>query len=114
LINQTTVPRKKCLSGAYYIHGIDKWETSALLGLGDFFTYNLLILFALPSSSSMIIKICVTLGSIVSVQIGCLLTCWLRLLTKTHSVPGVPLPVITVSMYLVIHCKPNELFSAIE
>jgi len=102
LTNQVNALRKKCQTGTYYIHGIDKWKTSASLGLGDFFTYNILVLFALPPSSSMIIKICVTLGSIVSVQIGCLLACWLRRLTKTSLGPGVPLPVITVSMYIFI------------
>ncbi len=102
LTNQAIAPRKKCPSGIYYIDGIDKWKTSGLLGLADFFTYNILVLFALSPSSSMIIKICVTIGSIVSVQVGHLLTFLLCRLTKTFIAPGVPLPVITVSIYLFI------------
>jgi len=102
LPNQPIAPRKKCLSDTYYIDGVDKWKTSGGLGLSDFFTYNILVLFALRTSSSMIIKICVTIGSIVSVQIGHLLTFLLRRLTKTLVAPGVPLPVITVSIYLFI------------
>ncbi|CAF1095271.1 unnamed protein product [Rotaria sordida] len=86
LTDQEITPRKKCQSGTYYIDGIDKWKTSPALGLGDFFTYNILILLALPPSSSIIIKIYVTLGSIVSVQIGRLLTFLLRRLTKTMQI----------------------------
>jgi hypothetical protein len=102
LTNEAIPPRKKCQSGTYYIDGIDKWKTSGALGLGNFFTYNILVLFALPPSSSIIIKICLTLGSIVSVEVGRLLTFLLRRLTKTSVSPGTPLPVITVSIYLLI------------
>ncbi len=100
--NQTITPRKKCYAEAYYIDGIDEWETSGSLSLGDFFTYNILALFAVPPSSSITIKICVTLGYIVSVQVGRLLTFLLRRLTKTTVSPDMPLPVITVSIYLLI------------
>ncbi len=98
----------------------------------DLFVYNMLVLLALPPSSSIIIKVCVTFWTIVSVQVGSLLAYWLRSVVKQLSGPGVPLPVITVSIYLFIldiiipnnfnqyiklklitdHDKVNELFFA--
>jgi len=132
LTNEMSMQRKECLSGVYYVKGVDKWETSISLGLGDFLVYNILILLVVPPSSSIIIKMCVTLGSIISVQVGFLLTYWLCSLIKKMSTPGVPLSVITVSIYLFIlniiiptnlnqcigfwlitvHFETNELFSA--
>jgi hypothetical protein len=105
---------------------VDHWV------LWTFFIYNLLVLLALSSSSSIIIKVCSTFGTIVSVQVGSLLTHWLRSVGKRSSGPRVPLPVITVSIYLFIldiiipnnfnqciklklitdHDKVNELFFA--
>ncbi len=100
--NQIFIQRQECLSGVYYVNGVDKWETSGSLGLIDFYVYNILILLALPPSSSIIIKMCVTLGSIVSVQVGSLFTYWLRSLVKKRSAPCVPLPVITISIYIFV------------
>jgi hypothetical protein len=102
LTNRTFTERKKCRSAFYYTEGVNKWKKSGSVGYGDFLIYNILVLIALPSSSSLITKICVTFGSIISVQIGSLLTYLLRCLTKKYSAPGVPLPVITVSVYLFI------------
>jgi hypothetical protein len=86
----------------YYVKGVDKWKKSGSLGFGDFFVYNLLVVLALPPSSSIITKMCLTFGSIISVQVGSLLTDWLSSLVNKQPVPGVPLPVITVSTYLLI------------
>jgi hypothetical protein len=100
--HQTFIERKKCCPRFYYTKGVNKWEIGGSLGGGDFLVYNILVLFALPPSSSLITKICVTFGSIISVQIGSLLTYLLRRLAKKYSGPGVPLPVISVSVYLFI------------
>jgi hypothetical protein len=110
-MNQTFTQSRKCSSGFYYTKGVNKWKKGGLLGCGDFLVYNILVLFALPPSSSLITKICVTFGSIISVQIGSLLTYLLRRLAKKYSAPGVPLPIITVSIYLFILdlFMPNKL-----
>ena len=100
--HQTFSERRKCCSRLYYTKGVNKWNMGGSLGGGDFLVYNTLVLFTLPSSSSLITKICVTFGSIVCVQIGSLLTYLLQRLAKKYSSPGVPLSVITVSVYLFI------------
>jgi hypothetical protein len=74
----------------------------ACLGLGDFATYNHMLLLVLPPLSSMTVKICIVIGHIIIVQIsqeathqlGCLYEQWTR--------PGVPLPVAAISMYFVV------------
>ncbi len=82
--------------------GINKWKQSPVLGLGDFFVYNILVLITIPQSPSMIIKVCVAFGTMVSVQIGHLLTYRLISLVKVATAPGVPLPIITVSIYIFV------------
>jgi hypothetical protein len=98
-MNETLVSTKKYYRAVYYVEGPDKWNTSASLGLGDFFVYNMLILIMLPPSSSITTQICVTFGSIISVHVGSFLTDWLCSLTGNLSAPGIPVPVITVSIY---------------
>ncbi len=98
-MNETFVPTKNDHIAVYYVEGADKWNTSASLGLGDFFFYNMLVLLMLPPSSSTTTQICVTFGSIISVHVGCFLTDWLCSITGNLSAPGIPLPVITVSIY---------------
>ncbi len=116
LTNETFISRKKCRSSTYYIRGIDKWKTSGSLGLIDLFVYNMLLLLALPPSSSIIVKVCVTFGMIVGVQVGSLLTYWLYSVMKQLSAPGVPLPIITASIYLFILdiIIPNNFNQCIE
>jgi hypothetical protein len=60
----------------------------------------MLVLISILASASMIIKICVAFGAMVSVQIGHLLTYRLRSLVKVVKAPGLPLPVITASIYM--------------
>ncbi|CAF3261115.1 unnamed protein product [Rotaria sp. Silwood2] len=102
LMFRRLVKRKKPLNGAYYVLGMDKWEKSALLGLGDFYVYNILMLLVIPQSASMSLKVCVTLGSIISVQVGQLLTNYLQCLFKVRLAPGVPFPVMMVSLYTLL------------
>ncbi len=86
--------------GTYYVRGVDKWKKSGGLGFMDFFVYNILLLLVVPQSSSIAVKACVIFGCIVSVQVGLLLTHWLKYLVNIYVVPGVPLPVIMVSVYI--------------
>ena len=62
----------------------------------------MLILIVLPLSLSTMINIYITIGTIVSVQIGYFLTSWLGSFVKIVPQPAVPLPVIIVSIYLFI------------
>ncbi|CAF1449669.1 unnamed protein product [Rotaria sordida] len=91
---------KKPLVGVYYTKGINKWKKSSMLGTIDFMIYNILILLVIPQSSSITIKLCVTFGSIATVQIGQLLMIWFLYHFEVQSAPGVPLPVIMVSIYI--------------
>ncbi len=53
--NKTSATKKKCRPGCYYVKCISKWKQTHVLGLGDFFVYNILVLISIPSSASMII-----------------------------------------------------------
>jgi hypothetical protein len=86
--------------GVYYVRGVDNWKNSGNLGFMDFCTYNILLLLVLPQSSSIAVKACVIFGCLVSVQVGLLLTQWLQYLVNIRVAPGVPLPVIMVSIYI--------------
>jgi len=101
-MNQPLIRIRKCEAELYYVKGVDRWEQSPALGFGDFVVYNLLVLYALPPSSSITTKMCLTFVCIISVHIGFWLTHWLRSLVNKLTVPGVPMPVITVSIYLFI------------
>jgi hypothetical protein len=98
--NETFVPTKKYHKRVYYVEGADKWNTSASLDFGEFFVYNMLVLLVLPPSSSIITQICVTFGSIISIQVGCFLTDWLCYLVGNFSAPRIPIPVIMVSLHI--------------
>ena len=81
---------------------MDKWKESDYLGVADFLSYNMFVLIVLPMSSSIMIKIYITIGTIISVQIGFLLTDYLCSFLKIYAQPAVPLPVMIVSLYLFI------------
>jgi hypothetical protein len=86
--------------GAYFVRGIDEWKNSTALGFADFYVYDLLLLLVMTQSSSMIAKIYLMFGCIISVQVGQLLTFWLQRRAKIRVVPAIPLPVIMVSVYI--------------
>ena len=119
LTNQTfipRIPRKKSCACVYYTTSIDQTGDGGSLGLIDFFVYNVLLLLTLPPFSSIITKMCVAFGAIISVQVGGLLTDWLQFRLNVFPGPGVPLPVITVSIYLFILdiIIPNSFNQCIE
>jgi hypothetical protein len=82
--------------------GIDAIQGCRSLGDGDFFLFNLLLLWILPPLSSTTIQICVLVGLIINVQIGIMLTDWIGSLWKEYRVPGLPFPVILISTYVLI------------
>jgi len=116
LTNPISIPRKKSDPCVYYTTSIDQSGEGGSLGLIDFFVYNILLLLTLPPFSSIITKMCVAFGSIISVQVGCVLTDWLQSRLNVYPAPGVPLPVITVSIYLFILgiIIPNNVNQCIE
>ncbi len=89
-MNCSSIKKKFPPIGSYFVKGVGKWKTSAALGFGDFVGYNIMVLLVVPQSSSIITKVCVTLGTIVCVQIGQLLTHWLELIVNIDLVPGLP------------------------
>jgi hypothetical protein len=74
-----------------------------MLGLGDFLFYNISLLLVLSLYVPTTIKIFVTLGCIVSVQVGYFATIMVfERLWKLDGIPALPLPVITFSVYFLI------------
>jgi hypothetical protein len=73
-----------------------------LLGLGDFLVFNQMVLFILLPVWSMITKILVVCGCIIAIQFGHCGTACIYRLWKLPNGPGLPLPVITFSIYAVI------------
>jgi hypothetical protein len=78
------------------------YKSGLFLGLGDFFVFNQMVLFILLPSWSMITKILVVCGCIIAIQFGQCGTAYIHRLWKRFYVPGLPLPVITFSMYAFI------------
>ncbi len=78
------------------------YGNSLFLGLGDFFVYNLMVLFILLPVWSMTTKILVVFGCIISIQIGLCGSLYIRELLGLGGVPALPLPVITFSIYAMI------------
>ena len=90
----------------YYTHdienGIDSTKGYRAMGDGDFFLFNLLLLWILPPLSSTTTQICIFFGMIINVQIGYMLTDWIGSLWKEYKMPALPLPVIFISVYALI------------
>jgi hypothetical protein len=87
----------------YYVGSADGERDGAMLGLGDFLFYNISLLLVLSLYVPTTIKIFVTLGCIVSVQVGYFATIMVfERLWKLDGIPALPLPVITFSVYFLI------------
>ncbi len=74
------------------------------LGLGDFFIFNLMILFILQPEWSITIKIFVVFGCIISIQVGHYGTLHLLKIWQLNNGPALPFPVVAFSMYTIIIC----------
>jgi hypothetical protein len=82
---------------------MDKDKHGAMLGLGDFISYNLMLLFVLPPLLPMTTKIFVAVGGIISVQVGYMATIWIAAIWRVkNGTPALPLPVITYSIYAIL------------
>ena len=88
---------------AYCVGNADGEKGGVNLGLIDFSVYNILLLLTVSSFMPITIKILVALGCIISVQVGSFATDLIfGKLWKINGQPAVPLPVITVSIYLFV------------
>lgn len=93
---------------AYYVNDpryekIDDESFIISIGLGDFIFYNLMVLFILSPSLSMINQIYVVIGVIASVQIGYMVTNWTSVFRNKNNIqPALPLPVIFYSAYAIL------------
>ena len=99
LINHSDGDRPPFL---YYTRAIGNDRHGTALGFGDFLVYNILLLLVLPPFSSIVIKLYVTFGCIVSIITGLLATYWLGQWRKQTFLPGVPLPVVVFSTYILL------------
>ena len=77
----------------YYTHPQDSDEYGFGLGVGDFLTYNTLLLLIFSRFSSIITKLHIAFGCIMCINIGVVLTNTLGKLMKQNALRGVPLPV---------------------
>jgi len=71
------------------------------LGLGDFFGFNLMILFLLQPQWLITTKIFVVIGCIISIQVGQCGTSRLIQIWQIRDASGLPFPVVTFSLYTI-------------
>jgi hypothetical protein len=64
--------------------------------------FNFMLLLVLNPLSSIITNTCIAIGYIIAVQIGQVITHQLGILYNQYNQPGLPLPVITVSIYAIL------------
>jgi hypothetical protein len=95
-------------NGFYYVidprNDITKtYKYIPMIGLGDFFYYNLMLLFLLQPPLPMTTKIYMAIGVIISVEVGYMATIWISIFRNVeNAAPGLPLPVITYSIYTIL------------
>ncbi len=82
--------------------GKDATKHGESLGGGDFFIYNLLLLWLLPPLSSITIQFCILLGFTINIQISLWLTAWTGSIWKENPMPALPLPLILICTYAMI------------
>ncbi|CAM4894670.1 unnamed protein product [Rotaria socialis] len=78
-----------------------KDEYTSIIGWGDFFAYDLLLLLVASTNSSITIRACIAFGCIISVQLGDICTRFIDSKLDSNGLPGVPLPTIFVSGYAI-------------
>jgi hypothetical protein len=74
-----------------------------VIGLGDFFFFNLLLLFVLPVNSSIPTRVCTALICIITVQLGDLCTtCLIPYVNNHKGLPALPFPTVFVTAYAIV------------
>ena len=72
-----------------------------VIGLGDFFFFNLLLLFVIPENSSIVTRGCIAFVCIIIVQLGDLCTIYMLPYGDPKGVPAVPFPTVFVTAYAI-------------
>ena len=91
--------------GLYITHDVehdDNDDYQESIGMGDFIIYNWMLLFILPPFISIQEKTLLLIGHIISVQIGFWMTRSLGYYWETEMLPGVPCPVVFVTLYVLV------------
>jgi hypothetical protein len=78
------------------------YDSRESLGLGDFFVFNLMILFILQPQWSITTKIFVVIGCIINIQVSEYGTSYLIQSWQLSGGPALPFPVIIYSLYIII------------
>jgi hypothetical protein len=91
----------------YFTHDIgdkkdDNDNTQGWIGLGDFTVYNLMILCIMNPVWSTTTQIFVAFGCIVCMQVGNYSTKLLSEIWDERIMPGLPCPVVSFSIYIII------------
>ena len=107
LLNQFSSDGEPSLIDGYFSWNFDDNESDeedsrSCLGLGDFAMFDFMLLLILPPFSSTKAKVYITIGYIIAVQSGRGITNQLGWIYDQYVLPGVPLPVIVVSLYFIL------------
>ena len=102
LVSKSTGYPVFCYYSCDIENGIDATTNFSGLGGADIVTYNILLLWVLPPSPSITIKLCVLFGFLITIQIALMITNWISYAWKQFDMPGVPFPVVLVSTYAII------------
>lgn len=105
LSDYPTAPR-----GFYCAYDMNEWTEDMekedrcfpVLGLGDFFYFNLLLLFVIPVNSPIITRGCIALICIVLVLFGDLCTTLMRRYGAPDVLPAIPFPAVLITIYAII------------
>ncbi|CAF3360143.1 unnamed protein product [Rotaria socialis] len=76
-------------------------ECNSMIGWGDVFAFDLLLLLVIPNNYSITIRAYTAFGCIVCAQLGDLCTSFMRPYTDSNDLPAVPLPTIAVTAYAI-------------
>ena len=104
LSDYPTAPR-----GFYYAFDINELSEDeenedtgfTVIGLGDLFYFNLMLLFVIPLNSSIITKGWIAFICIIVVQLGNLCTNYIPRFDYPNGVPAVPFPTVLVTTFAV-------------
>ena len=99
-VDSTCGTRKKCTPCVCFTKGVDEYKKDGYIGFMDLLIFDVLVLMVIPQSFSVAIKVYVTFGSMISILVGFLLAYLFMRLMKLRTIPGIPLPIMIISVYL--------------
>jgi hypothetical protein len=81
---------------------VDDEDCFSVIGLGDFFFFDLLLLVVIPDNSSITTRACIAFGCMISVQFSDLCTGSMFSYVDSPSLPALPIPTIVVTAYAIV------------